>query len=227
MPRRGKSALASPSQVTRAFFRVYTSAARSTSGTTVTRLNLSAINLGTRIADIAATFEYYRITKLHAYTFTDSVAVQSGSAAAVVHALAYINTPSNESSAPASIATMAQSEYFSFANSAGKTSIRVPMSALVRQSPEKWFATYSTGTPTEAQSPGTIIFLLALGAAVTNNAGLEVIVEGEIEFAVPNEPTLTRQRLRDIEFGKPVAGPELIRDDTDGPNDEPKRKLRP
>ncbi len=217
MPRRGKGF--SPSQVTKAWFRVYGSASRGTAGTTVTRLNLTCPNLGTRVADMAVTFEYFRIVKLRAYTFTDCLATQSGTSAGVVHALAYLNTPSTESAAPASIATMSQSEYFAFANSAEKAKISMPYSALVPQSPEKWFATFSTGTPTEAQSPGTVIWLLALGAAVTNNVGLEVIIEGEVEFAVPNEPTLTRQRLRELDCGRTINGAVIVRDDAQ-PHDD-------
>lgn len=213
----------SPSQTTKAFFRYYANTSRSTAGTTITRLNLTATNLGTRVADMAVTFEYFRIVKLRAYTFTDSVAVQSGTSAGAVHAVAYVNTPTTESSAPASIAFMAQCEYFSFANSSEKASIRIPKSAMVPQSPEKWFATYATGTPTEAQSPGQILYLIALGAAVTNSVALEVIIEGEIEFAVPNEPTLTRQRMRDLDLNRIPYGPVVIRDDDQPPETAGKR----
>ncbi len=62
-------------------FRYVFSHSRSTAGVDVATLDLKATNIGTRVADIAVTYEYFRIRNLHVYAYTSCAAVQSGTSA--------------------------------------------------------------------------------------------------------------------------------------------------
>ncbi len=194
MPKKGRSNGRFDSVITLPF-RFYATHSRGTAGTTITRIDLKATNLGTRVADVAVTFEYFRMKRLRMYVYLNAVSTEVGASAGLAHAVAYVNTPSTESTAPASFTTMAQSEYFVAGNSVEKLKLTLPARALIPETPEKWFATYSTGSPTEAQSAGCILIAIRLDQAVTNSVVQDIVIEGDIEFAVPNEPTLTRQRL--------------------------------
>ncbi len=198
-------------------FRTMTVHSKGTSGTLISRIDLKATNLGTRVADVAVTFEYFRLRRLRCYTFTDAVSTEVGASAGYIQMLAYINTPATESTAPASYGTMSQAEYFVAGNSIEKLRMNVPKPALYPESPEKWFATYSTGTPTEAQSQGTVLIGLKLEQAITNSVNQYVVIEGVIEFAVPNDPTDTLARMQ--HFAAPQPLPVAWYEDHD---DEPK-----
>jgi len=170
-------------------FRTNVSQAWATNGDTYATLNLTAPNLGTRGADLAADFEFFRNVKLHVYSFVDGPVLGTSSATVgggVYHAISYLNTPQGSFNAPTTKQLHAQHENYVVGNGFHKISLSIDRRDIMAQ-PFKWFNTYTTGSvPASSQSAGTITYMIGIGPGVTvQSISQTIVVEGVVEAHTP------------------------------------------
>jgi hypothetical protein len=174
-------------------FRVQVSQARTTAGTSFARLDLKYDSMGTRVAEVMPNFEYFRVTRVRAY----SVLQEDGTVGAAVHALAFIPAPTAENTIPASFTTMTQWDHFHFGNQLHTCDLKMGFRDLEPQTPEKWYHTYTTGSPLAPTSAGQFVYALSTAFAVSSPGILQYMtVEGEVEFTSPIAPTASAMKLR-------------------------------
>jgi hypothetical protein len=190
-PSRGGRQGNAATRVTRTSFANVSDVARTTSGTTFTTINLSPGNLGTRAGFECENYEWFRITSLRVHSVVDTVVPGSTVAlgGAVLHGIAFNNSPLPLQNAPTTVAQMCQAPHFDQANAATKASFSVGRRELLSE-PYKWFNTETTGTPpTGSNTVGTIIHFLQLTVGATSqNVGVRVWFTGTIEYHTPIDP---------------------------------------
>lgn len=175
------------SRPVRTNFRVSASQARTTSGNSWAQLNLILTALGARAYTIGTGFEWFRITRLRAYSFIAGNNFAAGGGA--WHAVSFINTPSGSQTAPTTAAIMQQHAHYSAANMYERATVSVAKKDLLAE-PLKWFNTYSTGSvPATMLSAGTVTYQLTMDVSGTvSSTYQQVIIEGTIEFHSPIDP---------------------------------------
>ncbi len=172
-------------------FRSSFSQARTTTGETYGRLDLSLANLGDRAGLDGETYEWFRVTRLHVYSYVDSpvMSLSTGGAAAggsIRHAIAFINSPTASTTAPTTQAQLTQYEHYVTSGPMERIHLRVRRKDLLAE-PLKWYNTYNTGSvPANQLSVGQIDYSLAIVNPTTVSSVAQfVIVEGTIEFHTP------------------------------------------
>ncbi len=179
--------------VVRIPFRTVAAQTRTTSGTSIASLNLTAANLGTRASFESENYEFFRIVSLRVYSLLDMA--NPGTATAVVgsaahHAVAFVNSPVGSQVPPATYTDMAQFPRFSLSPPWGEARIRAGRGELLVE-PLKWFNTEPTGSvPATMLSAGSIWYLLGTNFSATiGTCDQIVVIEGECEFTSPIAPT--------------------------------------
>ncbi len=189
-------------------FRHSVNASRTTSGATHTETDLTAANLGARIADMCYDFEYFRVTELRAYVVTS---IQPGGIAAPVYALhgvAFDITPAAFVVTPTSVEKFAQFQHASIGPIQMRPEIRIGRREIARDRPMPWYHTQPTGSPDASESSiGTFYSYLELGCSGTLGVAVNqyAIIEGMVEFAVPADPTLSRMLRGDVVIPRELA----------------------
>jgi len=153
----------------------------------IAELNLSVANLGDRIIDVGDTFSFFRIRKLHAYSFCNSVVThdtvtENGDP---WFGLAFTPQPNTTFTAPTTLGAILDFPEFVYGNRYQKAHIRVGPEGLYKTTPTHWYECGTQGS-TQLNSAGTII---SYGANPVNSASssslVSTIIEAEVEFKEP------------------------------------------
>ncbi len=180
---------------TKAFFRVFASNTRTTSGTTFTKLNLTPGNLGTRTASLGQCFEFFRISKLRVWSLISANNVGTATlvmGSSVDHAIAFDSDVSADVGTPTSLADIQSLRHLEVGNVWQKVEIKVGPRDLYQSTPTKWYNVSSTGSPPGAMSSaGTVIYRLGVaGTGTLETVNQIVFIEGEMEFSTPVDPAI-------------------------------------
>lgn len=172
------------------FRRVVTSVSASASFT-ANELSLDATGLGERASGIALFYQKYRVVNLRVAMrggFTcSSIENTTFQVNSAHYMIGYDNQPSSVTGGMSSVLHMSQLPYFAIGSTNKDAEIHVPRKYLQRAQ-VNWFDTSSLGTPDdEFRIQGTIYYVWQWGfnPDLTNNANVFVVVEGEVEFALP------------------------------------------
>lgn len=170
----------------------------------VTELELKPSNLGARVAAIAPSFEYFRVSKLRSELFSSIVGPVRNRDAGVTDVtigtidgemfMSYEPSDASRTGAPTTRSEMAQAALFTGGNPYAKLAFDVPRKVLLG-TPVKWFDTASTGSPPSGNLVQGLVWVLTLNYH-TNDASSasEVlnILEGTIEFRGMISPALSK-----------------------------------
>jgi len=199
MPKQRKNGRSSdPQRPTRFPFRVISGIAFSNSAaTTVGALNLTCANLGARVVAAAPDFEFFRINKLRAYTFSDIVGpVYVGTSTftppSASIAVAFDPVDSTDTTAPTTFAQMSQYGHAKFGNVYARLELDMHARDLWKATPTKWYNTTATGSP-PALSLSAGVLYTANNVAIGSLSGVQnqyLVTEGEVEFMGPVTPAL-------------------------------------
>jgi len=209
MQRRYRNRGGGVGQVTRMPFRSVFTQSRTTTGESFQRTELSLANLGDRASLIGEGFEFFRVTRLHAYAFVDSPVMATGGVSTggpVRQSLAFINSPASSATAPTTQAQLSQYEHYVSGGGHEKLHLRAGKKDLLAE-PMKWYNTFTTGTvPASTLSIGHLIQSLALVAAGTVVQVLQtVVLEGSIEFHSPIATADSLVRIPPAVAGDPTV----------------------
>lgn len=205
MPRKGRVPRRSSrpsSDITRTVFRAYLSQTRTTSGLTIAKLDLLLSALGDRAVDIGSEFEFFRVSQLRAFSFTDALAAGPSATqtvgAAVMHGLAFDNGPGTATTAATMILEIAQFKQMRAANGFREAHINVEHKDLFPNSALKWYQTQSTGSVDATErSAGSITYFLQInpGATLAPGVSQHLFLDGVIEFHTPVDFQLSAKRV--------------------------------
>jgi len=180
----------------------------------VINLGGSTGNLGNRFANIAPTFQYWRLKKLRAYSVVDTaggIAYSSGTSAfyasGVFHAIGFTSVGAEEDNAPGTVALLSQWPHFDCANGYERATVNVGPAGLTATTPEKWYVTGVVGTQTAETSAGQVCFYLAYTDANGGAIIHTVIIEGVAEFKAPLDPAESFKLYKQLVISK-EATPE-------------------
>jgi hypothetical protein len=167
------------------------SAAVSTTALSVAELNLSIANCGNRIIDAGDIFAYFRIRKLHVYSFAYPLGTDTSSAAfSCFHSIAFTPLPNTSYTAPTTIAQMVDFPEFAYGTNRQRLSFSVGPEGLYQTTPTHW---YECGTQGSSQflSAGTITLSVnnTISASGTTS-GASAVIEAEFEFKEPIDTAL-------------------------------------
>lgn len=187
MPRQSRQ------NITKAFFRSYVTTIRTTSGSTFLKTDLKPSALGTRVQSLAQCYEFFRITRLHVESFVSSGQVGTSTlimGSTVDHAISFDADPSGDIVTPTGFGDMCAVPHFAVGHLREHLKLRVPARDLYQATPAKWYATSTTGTPTNlAASAGCVVSALGLSATGTLEAVIQhIFISGEMEFSQPVDP---------------------------------------
>jgi len=162
---------------------------------TITELDLIIANLGARVIDVAAAYEWFRFHKLHAYQYTSAVgpsfvATKSDGLNSGSHALAWVDSDSAATGTAVSLVQMAQYEKFIGGSVYEKLKLTMS-SAQLAAVPYKWYATSSGGTASDETSPGLFVTYVQNDGPIEQNMPSAIlVVEGVIQFRGMITPAL-------------------------------------
>jgi len=197
----------------RTTFRHSVNAYRSTSGATHSETDLTTSNLGSRVADMAYDFEYFRLVSARAYVVTT---IQPGGIAAPVyamHGVAFDITPAAFVVTPTSVEKFVQFRHCEVGPIQMRPTINIPKGEFNRDRPIPWLHTQPTGSPDASESSaGTLYSYLELGCSGTLAVACNqyAIIEGIIEFSEPADPTLSRALRGDLSIPKSLKDDPVI-----------------
>ncbi len=159
--------------------------------TTYVERDLTTANLGSRVADMAWDWEYFRLVSLHAKSVLSTVETTTA-----IHGLYYDEANAATVVTPASLM---QANSFLHSDTGGPFQMpRLSLSRreLLQNRSQRWFHTQTTGSPDATElSAGTLGYWLQNPVAQTNIQ--TIVVWGVVEFQQAADPALTAQRRRD------------------------------
>ncbi len=185
-------------QVVRVPFRFVvqgSSSSTSFSGTAA-EVDLVPTSFDARLADMSDDWQRYRFTKLHVEVIppTNPVSASPSGAVTWTHlwGVAFDPTCSGSTGTVGGFPAMAELTCFDMTN-IGKAKISVDRKVLLGNTPNKWYETKSTGSPTDQERyQGTIYYFHFSNTANTDvDNNIAVLISGECEFCDPADPTDT------------------------------------
>jgi len=161
---------------------------------TIAELNLTIANMGDRIIDAGDIFSFFRVRKLHAYSFCnlvrDYVAEAGSTNGDPWHAVAFMPQPNTTFTAPTALTQLLDFPEFKYGNRYQKLNIKVGPAGLYQTTPTHWYETGTQGS-TQFNSAGTVISYCASSENSANKVSLaSVIIEIEVEFKEPIDTAL-------------------------------------
>jgi hypothetical protein len=175
-------------------FKFVTTFNASSSGFTLSSLDLQLPNMGGRLAAMAALFKKWRLTHLRVKGITDgipTVAISAG-AAGISFASGYYGSPlSNVTATPSTLAEIMTFMYSDLGHSTLRYS--VPRSTLHEASNSEWLPTSNAGSvPNIDLSAGCIFSGMQIGQTLaTGSVRIYIIYSGIAEFCEPTTPSVT------------------------------------
>lgn len=187
---------------------------------TVTELEIKPANLGARVAAIAPSFEYYRVTKLRLKCFSTVVGPvrnRDGGVTDVtigviggVMGCSYVDSDTSRTGVITTLNELIAMPAADMGNCYESFYFDVAKSVLFA-TPVKWFDTGSTGTPPSGNQVQGLVSTLTLNLHTNDASGTDsaiVVVEGVIEFRGTISPGLSMAHRR------PILSDQKVSDET-------------
>lgn len=189
-------------------------------GFSVTELDLTLSNLGTRAVAVGSAFEFFRIKKLRGYTRWTGAGVTdlwNGTTNYVrglragTQGVAFVESNAPLTGTPTTTPQMLQFEKVKLGGPYERLSLTISAAELAAN-PYKWYNCASTGASTDALSPG-IWFVSADNAVAVDNAqtGVGLVIEGVLEFRGMITPALSLSSPAPL----PCKTPYILREEKD------------
>lgn len=200
MPRGKKNnRMGDPQAVVRMPFRYnYGAAISNSAATTVASANLTAANLGARIAAAAPDFEFFRISKLRAYAFTDVCGPVSPTGAgtfgqlSAMFGIAFDPADTTDTTAPTTVTQVVQYAHADFGNPYQKLRLSMGPRDLYLATPARWYNTTATGSPPALSLSAGTFYMVTLNnvGSLSGVQSMYLIIEGIVEFQGSVTPAL-------------------------------------
>lgn len=188
--RSGMRNVVSQSFTSRLSARTFQSHTSTANTVVITEFELLPANLGARFVGLADVFTHWRMTKMRAYAFIDSVGVYTPTQSVAVncrHGLAYTPAPSDEYTAPNSTTT-----FVDFPSAVmGNERERLQINCNRRDLKGNFDWLYTNNETLNQRSAGVITGYILNNQAVVNNTTTQsIIIEFDCEFRGPIDPAL-------------------------------------